>query len=122
MLVILFVVEKSYGRDKDNGRGELASVEVIHTKTKNLKSALEKESVITNYLYIRVTTGIHDFINQLQGRRNPVCTHTMYGETEEELLKNAKEHGIKEHGYTEESWNEKMSKDQEKLKTLIKSS
>ena len=32
---------------------------------------------------------------------DPVCTHTMYGETEEELLKNAKEHGIKEHGYTE---------------------
>ena len=28
---------------------------------------------------------------------DPVCTHTMYGETEEELLKNAKEHGIKEH-------------------------
>ena len=53
---------------------------------------------------------------------DPVCTHTMYGETEEELLKNAKEHGIKEHGYTEESWNEKMSKDQEKFKTLIKSS
>lgn len=47
---------------------------------------------------------------------DPVCTHTMYGETEEELLKNAKEHGIKEHGYTEESWNEKMSKDQEKFK------
>ena len=32
---------------------------------------------------------------------DPVCTHTMYGETEEELLKNAKEHGIKQHGYTE---------------------
>ena len=42
---------------------------------------------------------------------DPVCTHTMYGETEEELLKNAKEHGIKEHGYTEETWNEKMSKE-----------
>ena len=26
---------------------------------------------------------------------DPVCTHTMYGETEEELLKNAKEHGFK---------------------------
>jgi predicted small metal-binding protein len=33
---------------------------------------------------------------------DPVCTHTMYGETEEELLKNAKAHGIQEHGYTEE--------------------
>ena len=41
---------------------------------------------------------------------DPVCTHTMYGETEEEVLKNAKEHGIKEHGYTEESWNEILSK------------
>ena len=26
---------------------------------------------------------------------DPVCTHTMLGETEEELLQNAKEHGIK---------------------------
>ncbi|MGB0004516.1 MAG: hypothetical protein WBP74_07645 [Nitrososphaeraceae archaeon] len=25
---------------------------------------------------------------------DPICTHTMYGETEEELFKNAKEHGI----------------------------
>ena len=50
---------------------------------------------------------------------DPVCTHTMYGETEEELLKNAKEHGIKEHGYTEETWNEKMLRIQEKFKTLI---
>ena len=32
---------------------------------------------------------------------DPVCNHSMYGETEEELLKNAKKHGIKEHGYTE---------------------
>jgi predicted small metal-binding protein len=46
----------------------------------------------------------------------------MYGETEEELLQNAKEHGIKEHGYTEETWKEKMTKDQEKFKKLIKSS
>ena len=26
---------------------------------------------------------------------DPVCTHTMYGDTEEELLQNAKKHGIK---------------------------
>ena len=32
---------------------------------------------------------------------DPVCNHTMDGETEEELLKNAKKHGIKEYGYTE---------------------
>jgi predicted small metal-binding protein len=32
---------------------------------------------------------------------DPLCTHTMYGETEEELLQNAKKHGIEVHGYTE---------------------
>ena len=25
---------------------------------------------------------------------DPTCTHTMYGETEQELLQNAKKHGI----------------------------
>jgi hypothetical protein len=44
----------------------------------------------------------------------------MYGETEEEVLKNAKEHGIKEHGYTEESWNETLSKNLEHFKKIIK--
>ena len=39
---------------------------------------------------------------------DPVRTHTMYGETEEELLQNAKKHGIELHGYTEESWNQAM--------------
>jgi len=39
---------------------------------------------------------------------DPVCTHTMYGETEEELLQNAKKHGIESHGYTEETWNEEI--------------
>jgi predicted small metal-binding protein len=53
--------------------------------------------------------------------RDPVCNHTMYGETEEELLKKAKEHGIKEHGYTEESWNEILSKNLEHFKKIIKS-
>ncbi len=52
---------------------------------------------------------------------DPVCNHTMYGETEEELLKKAKEHGIKEHGYTEESWNEILSKNLEHFKKIIKS-
>jgi len=36
---------------------------------------------------------------------DPVCTHTIYGETEEELLQNVKRHGIEVHGYTGESWN-----------------
>lgn len=53
---------------------------------------------------------------------DPVCTHIMYGETEEELFKNAKEHGFKVHGYTEETWNEEMSKNLEYFRKLIKKS
>ena len=34
----------------------------------------------------------------------------MYGETEEELIENAKKHGIEVHGYTEESFEEEISK------------
>ena len=32
---------------------------------------------------------------------DPISTHTIYGETKEELLKNAKEHEIEVYGYTE---------------------
>jgi len=49
-----------------------------------------------------------------------VCNHTLYGETEEELFANAKEHGIKEHGYTEETWKEEISGNLEHFKKLIK--
>lgn len=42
------------------------------------------------------------------------------GETEEELLKNAKEHGFKVHGYTEETWNEEISKNLEHMRKIIK--
>ena len=52
---------------------------------------------------------------------DPVCTHTMYGETEEELLQNAKKHGIEVHGYTEESWNE-IAKDSDHFRKIIKTS
>ena len=51
---------------------------------------------------------------------DPVCTHTMYGDTEEELLQNAKEHGIKVHGYTEEQRNEEISKNLEHFRKVIK--
>jgi predicted small metal-binding protein len=44
----------------------------------------------------------------------------MHGETEEELLANAKKHGIEVHGYTEETWNEEMSKDKDHLRSRIK--
>jgi O-acetylhomoserine/O-acetylserine sulfhydrylase-like pyridoxal-dependent enzyme len=53
---------------------------------------------------------------------DPVCTHTMYGETEEELLQNAKRHGIEVHAYTEESWNDEIAKNADHFRKLIKSS
>jgi predicted small metal-binding protein len=51
---------------------------------------------------------------------DPVCTHTMYGETEDELLQNAKKHGLEVHGYTEETWNEEIAKNKDDFKKLIK--
>ncbi|MDW0283444.1 MAG: DUF1059 domain-containing protein [Nitrososphaeraceae archaeon] len=51
---------------------------------------------------------------------DPVCTHTMTGETEEELLANAKKHGMEVHGYTEETWNEEISKKKDHFRSLIK--
>jgi post-segregation antitoxin (ccd killing protein) len=44
----------------------------------------------------------------------------MYGETEDELLQNAKKHGIEVHGYTEETWNEEIAKNKDNFKKLIK--
>ena len=51
---------------------------------------------------------------------DPVCTHTMTGETEEELLANAKKHGMEVHGYSEEKWNEDISKNKDHFRSLIK--
>jgi predicted small metal-binding protein len=51
---------------------------------------------------------------------DPVCTHTIVGETEEELLENAKKHGIEVHGYTEQSWNEEIAKNADHFRRLIK--
>ena len=50
---------------------------------------------------------------------DPVCTHTMYGETEEELIENAKKHGIEVHGYTE-TFQEEMAKNLEHFRKVIK--
>jgi post-segregation antitoxin (ccd killing protein) len=44
----------------------------------------------------------------------------MTGETEEELLANAKKHGMEVHGYTEETWNEEISKKKDHFRSLIK--
>jgi hypothetical protein len=53
---------------------------------------------------------------------DPVCTHTIYGETEEELLANAKKPGTEVHGYTEETWNDEISHNLEHFRKLIRSS
>lgn len=44
----------------------------------------------------------------------------MYGETEEELIENAKKHGIEAHGYTEESFNEEIAKNLEHFRKAMK--
>ncbi|HZA68669.1 MAG TPA: DUF1059 domain-containing protein [Nitrososphaeraceae archaeon] len=51
---------------------------------------------------------------------DPVCTHTMYGETEEELMQNAKKHGMEVHGYTEEHWNKEIASKKDDFRKLIK--
>jgi predicted small metal-binding protein len=51
---------------------------------------------------------------------DPVCTHTMRGENEEELLENAKRHGIEVHGYTEDTWNKEIESNKEHFRKLIK--
>jgi predicted small metal-binding protein len=51
---------------------------------------------------------------------DPVCTHTMYGETEEELLQNAKKHGIEVHRYSEDTWNKEILNNKDHFRKLIK--
>ena len=46
--------------------------------------------------------------------------HTMYGKTEEELLENAKKHGIEVHGYTEETFNTEIANNIDHFRNLIK--
>ena len=51
---------------------------------------------------------------------DPICTHTMYGETEEEVLENAKKHGIEVRGYTEHTWNKEIANNKDHFRELIK--
>lgn len=44
---------------------------------------------------------------------DPISTHTVYDETEEELMENIKKHGTEVHCYTEESFQEVMAKNLE---------
>lgn len=53
---------------------------------------------------------------------DPVSSHTVYGEPEEEILQNAKKHGIRIHGYTKESWNQEIAKNRAHFHKLIKTS
>jgi hypothetical protein len=55
-----------------------------------------------------------------KGAGDPTCAHTMYGETEQELLQNAKKPGNRVHGYTEETWNEELAKNGEHFPKLIR--
>ncbi len=60
------------------------------------------------------------YIYDCKDAGDSVCTHTMTGETEEELLANAKKHGIEVHGYIEETWNEEIVKNKDRFRSLIK--
>ena len=51
---------------------------------------------------------------------DPICTHTVYGETEEEVLQNAKKHGIEVHGFTEETWNKEIEKNGDDYRKIMK--
>jgi predicted small metal-binding protein len=51
---------------------------------------------------------------------DPTCTHTVYGETEEEVLQNAKKHGVEVHGFTEETWNKEIEKNGDDYRKIIK--
>jgi predicted small metal-binding protein len=73
-------------------------------------------TLITSYWYQKKMT----LSLNCKDAGDPVCTHTMYGETEEELLQNAKKHGMEVHGYTEQSWNEEIAKNGEHFRKLIK--
>jgi len=46
--------------------------------------------------------------------------HTMYGETEEELIENARMHGIQLHGYTEEDWKKEIASNFQHFRKHIK--
>jgi hypothetical protein len=44
----------------------------------------------------------------------------MYGETEEELIENARKHGMQVHGYTEEDWKKEISSNFEHFRKHVK--
>jgi predicted small metal-binding protein len=51
---------------------------------------------------------------------DPTCTHTISGETEQELFDNAKKHAMEEHGMTAAEFEDDANKNDDKYRSLIK--
>jgi len=51
---------------------------------------------------------------------DPICSHVVRGETEQELFENAKKHCTQDHGMTAEEFEEDFKKNEEKYRSLIK--
>jgi predicted small metal-binding protein len=51
---------------------------------------------------------------------DPTCTHTISGETEQELFDNAKKHAMEGHEMTAAEYEEDAKKNEEKYRSLIK--
>ena len=60
------------------------------------------------------------FLINCKQARNPACTHTIRGETEQELFYNVMNHAIREHGMTAAEFEEDVKKNLEKYRSLIK--
>ena len=54
-----------------------------------------------------------------KGTIDSTCSQTLYGVTEEILLRNAKYHALNTHSYTEDSWCDLISKRLENIRQLI---
>ena len=50
---------------------------------------------------------------------DPTCSQTLYGITEEILLRNAKYHALNAHSHTEDSWNELISNSLENFRLFL---
>jgi predicted small metal-binding protein len=55
-----------------------------------------------------------------KGAGDTTCTHTISGETEQELFHNAMNHAIREHGMTAAEFEEDVKKNKEKYQCSIK--
>lgn len=51
---------------------------------------------------------------------DPNCSHTITGNTEQELFENAKKHAMETHGMTAEQFDEDAKKNEDKYKKLIR--